>query len=159
MHHTPFNHGSVIIDLENTEKFAAIHEIIVRAEVFKFGLDLEVFERAVRERELIQSTGVGHGVAFAHGKLSEATAMKVALGISRKGIAYDSIDGKPVHLLFVVATNPNHQIDYLKCLSRLACLLRRESFREELLNCFCGEDIRNKLHTEYSRLQNLAAVS
>jgi nitrogen PTS system EIIA component len=159
MQYTLFKPGSVIVELKSSAKEDAIREIIRKSPVFRHEFDHSRLEEAVLARERIQSTGVGHGVAFAHGKLANIDKITVALGISQSGIDFDSPDGKPVRLLFVVATNPSHHIDYLKCLSRLAGLLRREQFRSELLACPCGEDAADKLHRAWTMANQLAAAS
>jgi len=144
-----FTPGTVVIELKSTEKYEAIRELIQEAKVFQDLPDLDAFEQAVIQREELQSTGLGHGVAFAHGRLPDVTALKVALGISRKGIHFDSVDGKPVHLLFVFATNPTMHIDYLSCLSSLAKMVKREGFREEILACYEETEVTNKLCDTY----------
>lgn len=144
-----FTPGTVVIELESTEKYTAIQELIRKAKVFQDLPDREAFEKAVFEREKLQSTGVGHGVAFAHGRLPEVTSLKVALGISRKGIEFDSVDGKPVHLLFVFATHPSMHVDYLSCLSSLAKMVKREGFQEEILACYEETEVTNKLCDTY----------
>jgi PTS system nitrogen regulatory IIA component len=145
MYENLFRPGTVVIELESTHKFDAIREIISQARVFDELSDKALFEDAVLTRERAQSTGLGRGVAFAHGKLKEIRQMKVALGVSRRGIEFGSTDGLPVHLLFVVATHPSMHVDYLRCLSSLARMVRREGFREEILSCCREEDVENKL--------------
>lgn len=152
MHSSVFHSGSVVIELHNTEKFAALRELIQHASVFDSLSDKALFQETVFARERIQSTGLGRGVAFAHGKLAGINHVKVALGISRSGIEFDAIDGLPVHLLFVVATSPSMHIDYLKCLSTLASMARIEGFREEIISCCRKEEIEDKLSTTYERL-------
>ena len=152
MHGTLFHSGTVVIELHSTEKYAALQELIYNAPVFDALEDKEKFKEAVFARERILSTGLGRGVAFAHGKLPEIQHVKVALGISKKGIAYDSVDGQPVHLVFIVATNPSMHIDYLKCLSILASMARLEGFREEICSCCREEEITDKLSATYERL-------
>lgn len=149
MHYKLFTPGTVVIELKSTEKYAAIRELIREAKVFQDLPDRDAFEQAVIDREKLQSTGLGHGVAFAHGRLPEIKTLKVALGISRKGIDFDSIDGKPVHLLFVFATNPAMHIDYLSCLSALARMVKKEGFQEEILACYEETEVTNKLCDTY----------
>ncbi len=149
MHYKLFTPGTVVIELKSTEKYEAIRELIREAKVFQDLSDRDAFEQAVIEREKLQSTGLGHGVAFAHGRLPEIRTLKVALGISRKGIDFDSIDGKPVHLLFLFATNPTMHIDYLSCLASLAKMVKREGFREEILACYEETEVTNKLCDTY----------
>ena len=145
-----FYPGTVVFEIKSKDKDSAIKEIISRSKVFDDISDKKEFEKAVFTREKLSCTGVGHGIAFAHGKIAEITTIKTALGISRQGIDYGSADGKPVHLLFVVATNPSMHLDYLKRLSILARMARTKNFREEILACFRQEEVENKLTRIYS---------
>ncbi len=132
-----FNPGSVIWDVKSTDKYQAIREIIHNAPVFTDheALDLHAFSQIVVAREQLQSTGFGHGVAVAHGRTDQVDEPTIALGISHRGIDYDAYDGKPVHLLFVVANHPDRQMDYLQILSTLVLMVRDELFRQEILDC------------------------
>lgn len=139
--------GSVVWELESTNKYDAIRELIHRSTVFDSAGDLDVssFAERVIEREKLQSTGFGHGVAVAHGRTPDVRESRIALGVSRSGIEYDAIDGKPVHLLFIVANHPENQMDYLKILSTLVAQVRNDTFRRELLSCTSKEGIRARL--------------
>ena len=158
-----FDSGSVIWELTSTDKFDAIREIIRSAPVFTEheSLELEDFTRIVIEREELQSTGFGHGVAVAHGRTAQVTEPTIALGISHEGIEYDAYDGEPVHLLFIVANHPEHQMDYLHILSTLVGMVRDEFFRRELLDCPHEREVQQKLCSVFTRLmeqQRLRAV-
>ncbi len=156
--------GTVICELEETEKYEALHELIHKAPVFRSIGDMEALENAVVSRERQQSTGFGHGVAIAHGKLKGMGSIRVALGISRKGIEFGSMDGKPVHLLFVVASPPEMQLEYLLALSIITGLVRNPRFREELMGCGDPDAIENRLCAAFRenlhfRMQNLHKTS
>ena len=142
-----FDPGSVIWELKSTDKFDAIREVISCARTFSElrGLDLGAFAEKVVERERLQSTGFGRGVAVAHGRTDQVSAPRIALGVSRTGIDFDAVDGKPVQLLFIVANHPDREVDYLHILSTLACMVRNEIFRRELLTCDHESDARRKL--------------
>ncbi|MCL1817765.1 MAG: PTS sugar transporter subunit IIA, partial [Spirochaetaceae bacterium] len=101
---------------------------------------------------------MGHGVAFSHGKIHEVSEMKIALGISRAGISCDAPDGRLVHLLFVLATNPAMYEDHLNRLSILAKMARMEHFRSEILSCFGQKEAEEKLKETYSLFCEKQAV-
>lgn len=130
-----FRQGAVLCELDSTDKYAAIHELIYTAPVFRKLKDKVKFEEAVVQRERIMSTAFGHGVAVAHGRSACLDEFVIALGISRKGVDFDSPDGLPVNLLFVVANPPHMQDEYLYALSELVKQVRRAEFRQELLAC------------------------
>ncbi|TVQ38243.1 MAG: PTS sugar transporter subunit IIA [Spirochaetaceae bacterium] len=149
-----FETGSVVWEIESTDKHDAIREIVFRAPVFRTvaNLDLNGFAETVIDRERIQSTGFGHGVAVAHGRTPEVVQSAVALGVSRKGIDYDSFDGRPVHLLFIVANHPEQEMDYLQILSALVTLVRNRTFRQELLACLSCDELQHKLSCAFHEL-------
>ncbi len=128
-----FIDGSVVCNLESSEKYSAIHELVSKAKVFQKIKDIDSFEQAVIAREKKLSTGLGHGVAFAHGKTDIVDSLYVALGISPGGISYDALDKKPVHLLFIVANPTEGHQEYLKLISMLSRILRNNEFRETIL--------------------------
>ena len=77
---------------------------------------------AILEREAKMSTGIARWLALPHGKIEEATGLLMAMGISRQGIEYDSLDGEPVHVVLMVfaeAGNPGPHIEALAEISRL----------------------------------------
>ena len=151
---TYFDPGSIIWDLASTDKYEAIREVIRSAPIFTEhpSLDVDDFCQRVIDREKLQSTGFGHGVAVAHGRTADVDAPTIALGISRDGIEYESYDGEPVHLLFIVANHPDQQMDYLHILSTLVAMVRDELFRNELLNCDQVHAVQQKLCSVFGDL-------
>jgi len=125
-----------LCELEATDKYGAIKELTSKTESLKSLSSLEQFQDSVIKREEEMSTGLGEGVAIAHGNCEESKKLIVALGISHKGIEYNSIDNKPVHILFLVANPPDSQNEYLHLLSSIVRLLRQENFRQKILNTY-----------------------
>jgi nitrogen PTS system EIIA component len=132
MHHC-FDHGTVVSDLRSTDKFDALGELIRTAPVFDEIADRRLFEQAVIARERLHTTGFGHGVAVAHGRVAGVQRVLIALGVSRAGIPFGSPDGEPVRLLFVIASPHQVSLDYLQALSTLVRCVRREDVRDALL--------------------------
>jgi PTS system nitrogen regulatory IIA component len=145
-----FQTGTVVPDLQSSDKESALRELIRRAPVFSEIADLDAFEEAVLRRERQQSTGFGHGVAVAHGRVSGAPRVLIALGLSRVGISFGAADGKPVHLLFVIASPPEHNLDYLQALSCLARALRERQVREALLAAVEAPDIERRIRGAFT---------
>lgn len=156
-----FAPGSVVWDVRSGNKYDAIRETIHRTTIFRNipNLDVLQFTETVVAREREQSTGFGRGIAIAHGRSAIVPTSAVALGISRQGIEYNSFDNLPVHILFVVASHPDHQIDYLRILSSLATLGRSDIFRKEVLSCLCQEEVERKVHTAFNGLFSRVATS
>lgn len=130
-----FNYS--VCPVYETEKFSAIDQVIDNCSIFD-GLknNKERFRRAVHRREIIETTGIGHGVAVAHGKLPCIDHLRIGLGISTNDINFKSKDGKPVHILFVVASTPFHQVNYLKALAVILRGVRNDNIKNEVLNIF-----------------------
>ena len=85
------------------------------------------------EREKLGSTGIGEGIAIPHGKLKELDRVIAVFGRSADGVDFDSMDGAPVHLFFLLMAPENSASTHLKALARISRLLKDRSFREELL--------------------------
>jgi PTS system fructose-specific IIC component/PTS system nitrogen regulatory IIA component len=88
---------------------------------------------ALREREAKMSTGIRQGIAIPHGKTNAVSRVSGVLGVSKKGIDYDALDGKPVYLLFMILTPELEAENHLRVLKRLAELLDNPQFYTELL--------------------------
>ncbi len=130
-------YGYSVCPVCETDKFVAIDEVIDSCSIFDdLRENKERFRRAVHRREIIETTGIGHGVAIAHGKLPCVDHLRIGLGISTKGINYKSKDGKPVHILFVIASTPFHQINYLKALAVILRGVRDVEIKKEVLDIF-----------------------
>lgn len=145
-----FIDGTVVSELQETEKYRAIHELIQRAPAFRTIEDIKEFENAVITREKIRSTALGHGVALAHGKSRVVKKFFIALGRSRRGIDFGAPDGQPVNFLFLVATPLNWEREYLSAVSALSGLLRDGNFRERLLAIKSSEKLEEVLSSAYS---------
>ena len=97
-------------------------------------IDPKVLYRALEERERLASTAIGDGIAIPHGKLDSVDHLLGALGRSVSGIAFDSIDGKPTHIVFMLVAPLNSAGVHLKALARLSRLFRDANFRQRLLD-------------------------
>lgn len=93
----------------------------------------DTIESVMTEREKLQSTGIGDGVAIPHGAVAELDKQCAALLIAPDGIDFDAIDGDKVNLLFAVISPKRATGEHLKTLARISRLLRNRSFREQLL--------------------------
>jgi PTS system nitrogen regulatory IIA component len=103
-------------------------------------VDPEKVERVLVEREALQSTGIGDGVAIPHGALAEVETQWAALLIVPEGLDFDAIDGNKVNLLFALVGPKRATGEHLKTLARISRLLRNKGFRERLINSRDGEE-------------------
>ena len=93
------------------------------------------------EREQLGSTGIGEGVAIPHGKLRQLDRLTLSFGRSRKGVDFDSMDGRPAHLFFLLVAPEESVGVHLKTLARISKLLKDGDVRSRLLEAQDSKDI------------------
>jgi nitrogen PTS system EIIA component len=93
----------------------------------------QTVERVLSEREQLQSTGIGEGVAIPHGALPQLETQFAALLIVPEGVDFAAIDGLAVNILFAVITPKRATGEHLKTLARVSRLLRNKGFRDRLI--------------------------
>lgn len=104
-------------------------------------VDSEAMLHVLLERERLGSTGIGDGIAIPHGKLPGLEEMVVSFGRSREGIAFEAMDGKPVHLFFLLMAPENSAGQHLKALAKISRMLKDANFRKNLLEAKMHEDL------------------
>jgi nitrogen PTS system EIIA component len=102
------------------------------------GVKVDDIERVLTERERLQSTGVGGGVAIPHGAMEGVDRLTGAVLLCPKPIDFDAIDGAPVSILIAVIGPKRATGEHLKTLARISRLLRDEGFRARLLGAPTG---------------------
>ena len=96
--------------------------------------DVEAYRQRVYAREEESTTGIGEGIAIPHGKCDAVTKPGLAAMVVKDGVDFDSLDGEPVHLIFLIAAPNTEDNIHLDVLSKLSVLLRDEQFTADLLN-------------------------
>ena len=96
--------------------------------------------RAVREREAVLSTGIGSGVAIPHGKSPVVSSLIMAAGTTTSPIEFDSLDGQPVQLFFLLVGPETAAGPHIKALSRISRLVRRDDARDRLIQARSAEE-------------------
>ena len=114
------------------------------------GLEVDI-ERVLVERERLQSTGVGGGVAIPHGSMEGAERLVGAVLLCPRPIDFEAIDGAPVSILFAVIGPKRATGEHLKTLARISRLLRDEGFRARLLGAPSGRAAFELIVTEEGR--------
>lgn len=130
--------AAIADELKAANKSDAIAEMtdaLIRVEK---GLDRDEVIHALEEREKLGSTGIGHGIAIPHGKLNIAH-MLLTFGRSRSGIEFDSMDGQPAHLFFLLLAPNAAAGEHLKTLARVSKLLKQAEVRQRLLDATGSE--------------------
>ena len=150
----------MVARLASRDKFEAIRELIHKAPVFDgVGIRDKIAE-AVIAREKLLSTGLGRGVAVAHGTTDAVSEIIIALGISRTGIDYGAADEAPVNLLFVITNPPGRQVEYLLALAAVTRLVREDTFRESLREEAPSQEIEQRICDAFSEsLKNYLPAS
>lgn len=104
-------------------------------------LNIDLILDILKQRESLGSTGIGEGVAIPHGKIPALNDIIVAFGRSEKGVDYHSLDGKPVHLFFLLLAPENAAGQHLKILAKISKMLKETSFRTKLLKAGSQSDL------------------
>ena len=128
-------------DLKTTDKQAAISELANTFLTKGVVTNDSVYLEAVMKREEESTTGIGFGVAIPHGKSAAVAEPSLAFGRSQAGIQYDSMDGKPVHLMFLIAVPETSNDEHLRILSKLSRKLMHEHVRQKLMTVTDAEEI------------------
>jgi PTS system nitrogen regulatory IIA component len=123
----------VIADLQARAKRSAMEELCQAVAQSHPGLDIKKLMEVLIERERLGSTGIGDGIAIPHGKLANLDELVLSFGRSQSGVDFDSLDGKPAHLFFLVVAPENSAGTHLKALARISRLLKSNVVRRELM--------------------------
>lgn len=123
----------VVTKLEGTTKNEIIDAMIDLVGKSSKVIDKQKVRDAIFEREEIMSTGVGNGFAIPHGKTDAVTDIVAAFAVTADPIDYQSLDEKPVRLVFLLVGKDNMVGPHIKLLSRISRLMNKEEFRNRLI--------------------------
>ena len=124
----------IVINMKSREKKGALSELLKLLETNNYIKDSNEILEAILEREKLGSTGIGQGIAVPHTKTDQIENLVGAVGISNSGISFDSLDGEPVNVIFLIIA-PTKSIGlHLKALAKIARLLKNRTFRNALRN-------------------------
>ncbi|RSL32903.1 PTS fructose transporter subunit IIA [Salibacterium salarium] len=132
---------TMVLDLQAGSKKAVIDELVQKLDKAGRLQDPAAFKEAIHTREGESSTGIGEGIAIPHAKTDAVKTPAIAFGRSEKGTDYESLDGQPAHLIFMIAASEGANQDHLQTLSRLSTLLMDEGFRADLLNAGSEDEV------------------
>ncbi len=96
------------------------------------GINHEKLVKILMERERLGSTGIDGGIGIPHGKLKELDSLILGFGLSKGGVNFESMDGRPTHIFFLLFTPENSTGLHLKLLARISRLLKNDDFKEKL---------------------------
>ncbi|HOC01862.1 MAG TPA: PTS sugar transporter subunit IIA [Candidatus Ratteibacteria bacterium] len=145
----------IIIGMKATEKQAALDELLQVLEKNNLIQDRKQVLDILLEREKLGSTGIGQGIAVPHAKTDQVKNLVCALGTSEKGINFDSLDGEPVYIIFLVLAPSGATGIHLKALAKIARLLKDKVFRNYLRMSKTPEEAYQIIKEDEDRLNNI----
>jgi len=144
--------GALAADLAARHKDEALRELASIAVEVNGRLKLDEIVRVLQERERLGSTGIGDGVAIPHGKLRNLDQLLICFGRSRKGVDFDSMDGKPAYLFFLLIAPEDAAGVHLKTLARISKLLKNPEVRRRLIEAEGSEELYRIIADEDDRI-------
>jgi PTS system nitrogen regulatory IIA component len=124
---------SVISDLKAKDKTEVLEELVEALRKRRPSLDKNALVKVLLERERLGSTGIGDGIAIPHGKFHGVAHPIISFGRSRKGLDFESVDGEPAYLFFLLVAPENSASVHLKALARVAKILKNSTYRKTLM--------------------------
>ena len=97
--------------------------------------------KVLMERERLGSTGIGGGIGIPHGKLKNLESLLLGFGLSRQGVNFESMDGRPTHIFFLLLTPEDSAGIHLKLLARISRMLKNDDFKDRLIHSQTSDDI------------------
>ena len=136
-----FSQSRFVPNLNAATKEEALDELAERFVETSLIRNKDILLEMLQRRESVGSTGIGHGIAIPHGRTTATAELTVAFGKSSKGIEWDSIDKKPVNLVFLIVAPPHEEKNiYLPMLGTLVEFLSQKANRKKLLAVNSFED-------------------
>ena len=143
---------SVILDLGVRTKREVLAEMAASLAKVEPQIEAGRLLDVLMEREALQSTGIGEGVAIPHGKLTGLTRLVASFARSRAGIDFESIDGQLTHHFFLLVVPEHSGGQYLKALARISRFFRDPAFREALAEGEALDDVIRAIEEEDAKL-------
>ncbi len=132
---------TILLDVEATNKQDVLEELINQLDKAGKLNDSQSFMQDILAREMQSTTGIGDGIAIPHAKSAAVKSPAIAFGRSKEGLDYESLDGQPAHLFFMIAATDGANDAHLEALSRLATFLMDEKFRNAVLHAESKEAV------------------
>ncbi len=133
--------SSIVADLQASEKTEVLEHLVEAVMTTHPELGTQEILDVLLEREKLGSTGIGDGIAIPHGKSANVTQIISGFGLSKEGIDFDSLDGKPANLFFLLVAPENSVGVHLKMLARISRMLKNSDFQKKLLQANSQQEI------------------
>ena len=131
---------TILADLKAQNKKGILEELVAPVSGIA-NVNQEDLVKVLMERERLGSTGIGGGIGIPHGKMKAIDSLILGFGLSHKGVDFESLDGQPTHIFFLLITPENSTGQHLKLLGRISRILKDEPFKTRLLNATNGDEI------------------
>ena len=138
-----FLKDTVVLNLSSTEKDELFEELVETIHSHHPIFDKKIALEALNLREAKMTTGIMHSIAIPHALIPSMKGSIGAIGISREGIDYDSLDKAPVHAVFMIIGSENETEQHIQILKRLAAVLQIPNFIENLISLKSSSEIYN----------------
>lgn len=135
------NKDCIIPELRSRTKKEVLEELTGALLNCKANLNKDALVEVLLERERLGSTGIGDGIAIPHGKIQDLDELILSFGRSTQGIEFDSMDGRPTHLFFLLIAPENSAGIHLRALAKISRLLKSSHFRHRLLEAGDREEL------------------
>ena len=145
----------ILIEFKGTTKEEIINEMIDLFKGDERVANIEAIRAVVLEREKIMSTGVGNGFAIPHGKTNMVKEMVAGFGLLKTPIDFESIDGAPVNLIFMLIGQEDAVGQHIKMLSRISRIMNQEPIRKKLAEANSADEIYKIFEEEDSKYLEL----
>lgn len=142
----------VLADLKGETKQEILYELVAPLKKENLIDDPETVVNIVLQREKLGSTGIGDSVAIPHGKVKSTDNFLCVFGRSARGVDFGAVDGKPVHIFFLLLAPEEQAGLHLKMLSRISKLLRDGVFRKRLISLDNSKEIYRNIVEEDNRI-------
>lgn len=131
----------MLLDLQATSKEAAIDEMISRLVSKNVVSDFDTFKKGIMAREAQTSTGLGDGIAMPHSKNAVVREASVLFAKSNNGVDYESLDGQPTDLFFMIAAPDGANDTHLAALAQLSQYLLKDGFADKLRQATSADEV------------------
>ena len=133
--------NNIIPELKAKDKKGVLEELAGVISRHESSIDKGALVKVLVERERLGSTGIGDGVAIPHGKMNGVSRPIISFGRSMQGLDFDSMDGQPAHLFFLLIAPEDSSSVHLQVLAKIAKILKNRDFRKKLMEPGTKEEL------------------
>lgn len=145
------NPDAVSVNLKSSSKKEVIQELVDLLSNTGEIKNKEEMVNILLSRETLGSTGIGQGIGIPHGKSPNVKKLIAAFGLSKKGINFESLDGEPTHIFFLLVAPEESAGPHLKALARISRLLKDKYFRDTLIKASDEKELIKIIKNEDSK--------